>query len=83
MYSFDLPTSPLSLGALSLKGDIPPNGLDTLLLHFTCFVTWQAQDWIRGTASLGVHTVKIAARIAIYDTNMFNRILLMGFNVGL
>ena len=32
-------TSQLSLEALSLKGAISPNGLQTLCLHFTCFVT--------------------------------------------
>jgi len=32
-------SSQLFLEALSLKGDIPPNGLQTLCLRFTYFVT--------------------------------------------
>ena len=42
-------TSQLFLEALSLKGDVPPNGLRTLCLHFTDFVTWSAQDSIFGS----------------------------------
>ena len=39
-------TSQLSLGALSLKGVISPNGLQTLCLRFTSFVTSLAQGSI-------------------------------------
>jgi len=36
------------IGALSLKGDIPPNGLHTFCLRFTVSVALTAQDSIQG-----------------------------------
>ena len=50
-YSLGSLASQLFLGAVSLKGDIPPNGLLTLCLHFTEFVTYSAQSSIQGSCT--------------------------------
>jgi len=50
-YWLGLPALPLFVGALLLKGDISPNGLQTLCLHFTSFVASLAQDSIPGLVS--------------------------------